>query len=712
MKYSFLALLVLFASFLLCQVPEEPLGSGTSDDPYQIANFNNLLWIRQSPGYWGLHYIQTENIDASISTQLELGAGWTPIGNSSPFFTGTYDGQGFEIQGLYLSRVSTYYTGLFGYIVGARLNRIHLRDLDIHGQVYAGGLAGVVQSSVINNCSVTGSVSGQIAVGGMVGFANYGSVFTNCFSQATVQGGENVGGMVGQTGFDNAYLYRCFSSGQVNSGSATYHGGFLGRHGGGGAYYCYWDTQNSGQATDPLATPKTTSQMKQQTTYETWNFDTQWSILEGLSYPALTPLNVWETPIPITLGALSGSGTEADPYLIETAGQLNALGLDLSAWFKLTNDIDMSSSVVWNHGRGWLPVGTSSDPFTGCLDGDGHSLTNLVINLPVTDNIGIFAYTQNATLKNLKLSNVRGYGKHYCGSLVGNAEGGTIDLISFEGQLFGANNVGGIAGRMVNTVTTRCQASISYCSAGDYVGGISGVLTSSGAISGMISECFSSGEIDAGWNVGGIIGALFWGTISDCYSLTSVSGGRNLGGVVGIAGGSNPGYINRCFGAGVVNLLPSGSFSGGVVGYLTDASAISSSYWDIDTSGIQNSNLNYGRTHAEMIYPGSQITFAAWDFGLIWRHDILSVQNGGYPYLAWSEMPVPGTVQDLTISCNEGAVQLQWTPVEGINSYRIYSSSDPYMPHSQWTYCGESNAPTYSLTCAERMFFFVKSVQE
>jgi len=712
MKYLFLSILVLIASILPGQVPEQPMGSGTPENPYQISSFNNLLWIRQSSGYWGLHYIQTANIDASISTQLELGAGWTPIGNSSPFFTGTYDGQGFEIQGLYLSRESSYYTGLFGYLIGAKLNRIHLRNLDIHGQVYAGGLTGVAQNSVINNCSVTGSVSGQLDVGGMVGYANYSSVFTNCYSQVTVQGGDNVGGMVGQTGFDSTFFYRCFSSGQVNSGSASYHGGFLGRHGGGGAYYCYWDTQNSGQSTDPVAIPKTTSQMKQQATYETWNFDTQWSIMEGLTYPDLTSLAAWETPLPVTLGALAGSGLETDPYLIETAAQLNALRIAPSAWFKLTDDIDMSSTVVWNLGRGWLPVGTSADPFTGCLDGDGHSLTNLVINLPQTDNSAIFGYAQNATLRNMKLVNARIIGKNYCGSLVGDAIGGTIDLVSFSGQLFGADYVGGLTGRMVNTVMTHCQTSISYCSAGACTGGISGVLSSSGMLSGLISECNSRGEIVAGWHVGGIVGALSWGTINDCYSLTAVSGGRNLGGIAGIVGGSNPGFINRCFATGLITLAPSGSFVGGIVGYLSDGSIVSSSFWDVETTGIPNNMQNGGKSHAEMIYPGSLTTFSSWDFSSIWRHDTLSEQNSGYPYLAWGEMPVPGTVQDLAISCNEGAIHLQWTPVEGINSYRIYGTSAPYLPSSQWAYLGYSNTPSFSVTSADRMFFIVKATQE
>ncbi len=712
MKYLLIITLLLVTTVVFGQIPEQPVGNGTPENPYQIANFNNLLWIRQAPGNWSLHYLQTANIDASVSTELELGAGWTPIGNTSPFFTGTYDGQGFEIQGLYLSRTTNYYTGLFGYLVGAKLNRINLRGMEIHGFIYAGGLAGVAQSSVINNCSVTGSLTGQIDVGGMIGFANYNSVITNCYSQVSVQGSENVGGMVGQCGFNNSYFYRCFSSGLVSAGAAIYHGGFIGRLNGGGVYYSYWDTQSSGQSSDPMAIPRTTAQMKQRATYENWNFDTQWSIQEGVSSPVLNTLAVWDLPITLTLASLSGSGTETDPYLIENADQFNAIKLDLTAWYRLTTDIDLSATVVWNHGQGWMPVGTLAVPFSGVLDGAGHRLTNLVINLPKSDYSAIFGYTQNATLKNLTIVNGRINGKNFCGSLVGDALGGTIDHISFTGQIYGYDYCGGLAGRMENTLMAHCQTNLSYCSAGGFTGGITGVLSSSGSLNGMISECFSSGEIVAGWHVGGIAGALSWGTINDCFSIANVTGGRNLGGVVGIAGGSNPGYINRCYGAGTVNLLPTGSFEGGVVGYLSDGSAVTSSFWDTDTTGIPNNLQNGGKTHPEMIYPGSQTTFAAWDFITIWRHDTQGSQNGGYPYLAWHELPVPDMVQNLTISSEDNVLLLQWTPQVGIYSYKIYASEDPYLPYSQWSYLGVSNTSEFTTAADDLQFFMVRAVLE
>lgn len=417
MKNLLLAILVLFTAMLTAQIAETPQGAGTLENPYQVANFNNLLWIASAPGYWSLHYIQTADIDASVTTTMNSGAGWVPLGNGSTFFTGSYDGQGYEIQGLYLSRTGIYYTGLFGYVNGARFNRIHLRNLDIRGQIYAGGLAGVVTGGSVNNCSSTGSVNGMLCVGGLIGFANHNVVITNSYSHVAVQGSQLTGGLTGQNGLNNAYYYNCYSTGLVTCTDSNSRGGLIGSSGGGTAKYCYWDTQSSGMPTSALGTPKTTAQMKQQATFEHWNFSTQWSILEGVSYPNLSLLAGWGTPQSITLGALNGTGTMEDPYLISSPAELNAIRLAPDAWFRLTTDLDLSSSVVWNQGQGWQPVGTSPAPFTGGLDGDGHSIRNLVINLPQSDYNGIFAYTQNATIKDLKLVDARIMGKNYSAAL-------------------------------------------------------------------------------------------------------------------------------------------------------------------------------------------------------------------------------------------------------------------------------------------------------
>jgi hypothetical protein len=89
------------------------------------------------------------------------------------------------------------------------------------------------------------------------------------------------------------------------------------------------------------------------------------------------------------------------------------------------------------------------------------------------------------------------------------------------------------------------------------------------------------------------VGYVTWGYINDCYSLASVAGGRMIGGVIGVVGGSNPGYVNRCYAAGDITLVPGGTFVGGVIGYKYDNSTVSNSYWDIYSTGNPNDILNF-----------------------------------------------------------------------------------------------------------------------
>ncbi|SVC66287.1 uncharacterized protein METZ01_LOCUS319141, partial [marine metagenome] len=110
-------LLIFFPIALIAQTATPPSsGDGSSDDPYQIDTLNNLYWITQNSGEWSAHYIQTSDIDASSSSNWDSNAGFTPIGNSSTRFTGSYDGDGHIIDSLFINRSTNSRIGLFGRI--------------------------------------------------------------------------------------------------------------------------------------------------------------------------------------------------------------------------------------------------------------------------------------------------------------------------------------------------------------------------------------------------------------------------------------------------------------------------------------------------------------------------------------------------------------------------------------------------------------------
>lgn len=624
MKASFILIALFLCWALAAQIPEAPAqGTGTSNDPYQISNFGNLFWLAQTPSVWNQNFIQTAHIDAGesslISSPEPNTAGWIPIGNGSTQFSGSYDGQGYAIYYLFLHRPTLFYTGLFGYMVGASLNRIHLRDAQIVGQVYAGILAGVANSgSVINNCTTTGTVSGTFNVGGLLGYCD-GSGTTNSYSHANVFGsGDQVGGFVGMSGWNNnAYHYFCYSTGSVTAPNTGYKGGFMGRQGSTETRFSYWDIQTSGITTDPVATGKTTAEMKQQSTYDKWNFNNQWSIEENLSYPDLDDL-LYHAPLTnLGLDDLYGYGTESEPYVIWGADDLFAMRLAPAAYFMLGADIDLSASVIWDLGKGWIPVGSTTTPFTGFFDGNGFSISGLTINRPKTDFQGFFGYTNNARIRRLVLEDVHIMGKANVGGVTGYAMSGSLDEISCDGIIIAYQASGGITGVLDTGSLQRCMADIDMLSYYDFAGGLVGIVTSTGSISGIVSNSGSMGSVNGQYNVGGIVGMLSWGYVQNCYSHTSVSGNHQVGGIVGTQGWSNPGFVMRCFATGAVSLAPGGQYSGGVVARLA-AGRVEECYWDTQTSGIISSPHagTVGKTSAEMKH---QSTFKHWSFNALWQ---------------------------------------------------------------------------------------------
>jgi hypothetical protein len=172
-------------------------GDGTEETPYQITNLDDLIELSGSNALWHDYFIQTADIDASSTSELNEGAGFSPIGPSSQF-GGSYDGQGFTISNLYINRPSTTNIGLFGSIYDAKISNLGLVDIDISGSLAVGGLVGCAQKTPISNCYVTGSVSGTTKVGGLVGEFTYQSTISNCYTRVSVTGtGNYTGGLVG-----------------------------------------------------------------------------------------------------------------------------------------------------------------------------------------------------------------------------------------------------------------------------------------------------------------------------------------------------------------------------------------------------------------------------------------------------------------------------------------------------------------------------------
>jgi len=332
--------------FLLCagglaQTATAPSGSGTEGDPYQIGSLENLYWIAASDvvvpsparsSRWAAQYRQTGNIDASATG---LGGdwgttGWTPIGNIIVYFTGTYDGNYYTIDGLFISRPDDDMQSLFGYTVGAAFTNIGMLNVNITGRQYPSAIVSILIGSTMNNCYSTGTISGRYQTGGLAGSLSTNGAISNSYSACSVTGTlDYTGGLVGR--ISEGSISRCYFTGIVTSlqnysgglvgdcmsgttisnsyniGSVSgvgYVGGLSGRITSGTITNCYsigsvsgtssvggliglattatttnsfWDTQTSGQSGSAGGTGKTTAEMK---AYETYYFQNGWDFLD------------------------------------------------------------------------------------------------------------------------------------------------------------------------------------------------------------------------------------------------------------------------------------------------------------------------------------------------------------------------------------------------------------------------------------------------
>ena len=196
--------------------------SGAAEDLGYIYDSNtNTYTVYNADGLMNVAELVNggkTDINITLTADIDLtGKDWTPIGTDyDNSYTGTFDGGGHTITGLTVT-TNDKYAGLFGWLNRAgTVKNVVMEGVQItSNQIYGGSIGGVVGSGwgTIENCSVSGSVSGTVYVGGVVGVQIGGSI-TGCSSSATVKGTVDVGGVAGQTN-SSATLTACYATGNV-----------------------------------------------------------------------------------------------------------------------------------------------------------------------------------------------------------------------------------------------------------------------------------------------------------------------------------------------------------------------------------------------------------------------------------------------------------------------------------------------------------------
>jgi hypothetical protein len=883
-------------------------GAGTASDPYHITNASELQAMAAD---LDAHYVLVADIDASETAGWNSGRGFSPIGSSTvDDFSGSFDGNGYTITGLTIDRPGTEYVGLFGYVEFGTITDAHLEEVDVTGGRFVGGLVGTSEQSAVTDSSVTGTVSGDTRVGGLVGLNTASSAVIDSAASATVTGtddylgglvGRNsgrgavidsaatgdvfgsdtssrVGGLVGENigdgefrSMENSVVVRSSATGDVSGGSLlgglvggnhdsavidssatgdvtgtesvsgtqwaggliglsdeglvtgssatgavsgqtsgagglvgnlrsgtvsrsfatgsvtaragdpdaprhagglvgiaeggtqihhsyasgnvsgkqagglvgflwlshvsqTYAvgnvtasggaGGLVGINLGGSLVGSYWDVETTGQATgvgadqgggNANATGLRTAQMTGGDApgeMPALDFPDEWRTTRN--YPVLAwhdarttgttersaamgtapavaelhpSLTVEETApgtgdvgtSGVTATTVSnsstvsmvGSGTAEDPYRITNATELQAIADDLEAHYVLATDIDASETAAWRSGRGFEPIGNSTDRFRGSFDGDGHTISNLRIGggdswTGLFESVGLWGHVRDVHLENVNVT-----GSDGVGSVVGTNNHGTVTDVSATGSVTGRQFVGGLVGSNVNGGTVTGSTAEVTVSGTDEVGGLIGRNAGRSAV----IDSSAVGNVTGSDDVGGLLGANRQSIVIDSAAsghvtgTEPISGEQWVGGLVGVTAGAvvidstATGTVTTATDAGgligwseetvVVNTAATGNVGGtetvgGLVGshafgpiassYATGGPLVGQnlgvvlhSYWDVETSGRTSSDGGIGLRTAQMTGAAARDNMRGIDVPADWY------LTESYPVLAWQD---------------------------------------------------------------------------
>ncbi|MGI6143618.1 MAG: GLUG motif-containing protein [bacterium] len=254
---------------------------------------------------------------------------------------------------------------------------------EVAGEYFAGGLIGVMEEGIMSGCFVDedGVVTGAFAVGGLVGYVESGEI-TNAYSKARVTGvpeSYDVGGLVGTVGceYGPATIAHCFAAGPVAGDYDV--GGLVGYNEDGDIRACYYDRETTGRSAhdNQWGIPKTTAEMKQQATFEGWDFDSVWGIVEGYTYPYLK----WQDQTGFTVAlAQAGDKKAGQAFAVSITNATDISGVPLKGEVKVAVASDLEEGEVYS-GLVHFENGNATVPVT--LDRPGeHSLSVAVAGVP------------------------------------------------------------------------------------------------------------------------------------------------------------------------------------------------------------------------------------------------------------------------------------------------------------------------------------------
>jgi uncharacterized repeat protein (TIGR02543 family) len=559
-------------------------GDGTSEDPFRIASAEQLSGIRSHPDS---HFVLTNDID--MSAYLASSA-WVPIGDSALPFTGELDGQNFKISNFMFDRRGVDSpAGLFGVIsTSGHIRNLVIEDAVVVARNQTGILAGTADGAVIDRVEVAGSVAGENAVGGLIGYLGVGSVVSNSRASGYVEGiggelvgGEKVGGVGGLVGTNSTGTVEDSHASSTVKGTREV-GGLVG-----------WNTSIvvRSHSTGAVAGVREVGGLvgANEDNGTIMNSSASGDVTGERDLGGLAGINQDGADIAVSHATGNVVGNVAG----DVVGTKYVGGL-------VGANVDATLSTSYASGN------VNGDEYTGGLVGliEGSTITNSYATGKVTGSLytGGFA---GAALLNSELSNNRATGdvngSLIAGGLVGLSNKGNISYSYATGHATGQLDVGGLVGELEDAV---------------------------------VSGSFAVGNVEGCNDIGGLVGDSDDALVTNSYATGAVTGiadatvciysayGDSIGGLVGDNKNST---IENSFAIGRVTGLVS---VGGLAGINEDG-VITRSYYDMETSGQSDTN-GQGLTSEEM-KDGSN--YEGWNFdNTLWT--IQWPHHNGYPYLS------------------------------------------------------------------------------
>lgn len=478
------------------------------DSYTEISTEQELLDLAGDDTKWGGNYVLAGDIQLT-------GGSFSPIGTETVPFSGKFSGNGHVLTNVKISAAGDY-IGLFGYNTGT-ITYVGIESGEISGGNCTGSICGLNAGTITgcyNNAPVTGkesaggvcgknsgtvqmsyntgAVTGTLKTGGVCGESADGSTLANCYNTGMLVGDSIVGGICGSVE-SSADVSSSFSMAEICGNSEI--GGNIGT---GPSKNCFYskDFFLKEDFGGPVETKDLTSRLS----------GFSGDIWERGSYTKGTENGRYRSDN-YTLIRLKGVGKAQSGELrmynyftvtgdswryynpITTADEFQKLTQNSAMWrrnYVLQSDIDLS-------GRNITPIGNEVTPFYAHFSGDGHKISNLIIDQPDSDNVGLFGYVS----------------------------GWLYDIITENGSITGRNNVGGIFGYASGTR--------GRCVNGNAVSGVRNVGGICGESQTPVIDGINIGTVTGTENVGAICGSEN-NTVKNCWYNSDTSGARGIAG--------------------------------------------------------------------------------------------------------------------------------------------------------------------------------------